>query len=196
MPTLTKSKALARSDSMEEGSRDREAAQTARRMDSLIDMWFKPYIPPPPPTPTPTPTPTRPLPTPPNTPPNQQDHAKYAVNKLLLRSHIALLYSPHSDSAATQALSYADRARDLAVQHDLFKHRGKTQWFRGEALMRMRRWGEAYEAFVGSARVVEGGWREVGEIEVERDELLVKRGEKDEQGKVKKRVRKGVRFDV
>ncbi|KAL2205258.1 hypothetical protein CC79DRAFT_1323980 [Sarocladium strictum] len=188
---------------MEEGSRDREATQTVRRMDSLIDMWFKPYIPPP----HTTPTPTRPLPTPPVTPTNQQDHAKYAVNKLLLRSHIALLYSPHSDSAATQALSYADRARDLAVQHDLYKHRGKAQWFRGEALMRMRRWGEAYEAFVGSARVVEGGWREVGElrermrvcrreVEVERDEFLVKRGEKYEQGKVKKRVRKGVRFDV
>lgn len=72
--------------------------------------------------------------------------------------------------------------------------------------MRMKRWREAYEAFVGSARVVEGRWREVGElrermricrreVEVERDEKMGRRVEEN-GGKVKRRVRKGVRFEV
>ena len=132
-----------------------DSSQMLRRIDSLIDMWFTRSPPPYPP-------PSRPLPKLPNKAEKQREHSKQTVNKLLLRAHVALIYSSHE--GATQALCYADRAFDLAVEHRIPKHRGKAQWLRGEALMRMERWEDAYGAFVSSARAVEGGWRKQGEL--------------------------------
>ena len=110
----------------------------------------------------PAPPPDQPLPKPPRLSKKQREHAKRTVNMLLLRAHVALTYSPHEGSE--QALRYADRAVELAVAHHLHQHRGKAQWYRGEALMSLKRWNEANSAFVGSARAVEGGWREEGEL--------------------------------
>lgn len=149
-----------------------DSSQMLRRIDSLIDMWFTRSPPPYPP-------PSRPLPKLPNKAEKQREHSKQTVNKLLLRAHVALIYSSHE--GATQALCYADRAFDLAVEHRIPKHRGKAQWLRGEALMRMERWEDAYGAFVSSARAVEGGWRKQGELGQRLEVCLRRREERDEK---------------
>ncbi|KAH8178119.1 ferric reductase NAD binding domain-containing protein [Sarocladium implicatum] len=96
----------------------------------------------------PEPPPTRPVPKPPRPSKKQQEHTKRTINMLLLRSHVALTYSPHEGSS--QALRYADRAYELALAHHLHEHRGKAQWYRGEALMELRRWKEANSAIAKS----------------------------------------------
>lgn len=79
----------------------------------------------------------------------QQAHTLGALNCLLLRAQVLLVSFPRD--GAPQALHYADRARDLGEQYGLHRQRAKAQWFRGEALRSLGRWGEAYDAYVASA---------------------------------------------
>lgn len=111
--------------------------------------------------------PSRPRPARPKPTKKEREETKQTINMLLLRAHVVLTYT--SEEGLPQALRYTDRARDHAVAQQLPEHRAKAQWYRGETLMRMERWGDAYEALVASARAVAGGWRAHDELKDKMD---------------------------